>query len=78
MRGLGDSIEQHEPGIPDARSPVGGVALGFLLGQLLAPARTEAVMSFRRLGASTQRSDRADNGVDILDHPADGRLFSGS
>jgi NAD(P)-dependent dehydrogenase (short-subunit alcohol dehydrogenase family) len=52
--------------------PVGGSAVGFLLGQRVSPALADAIFSVRRLGVGTQRTDRPDNGVDNVDHPIDG------
>jgi hypothetical protein len=46
--------------------------VGFLLGQRLSPALTDALMSIRRLGVETQRTDRPDNGTDNVDKPMDG------
>ncbi len=50
---------------------VGGAAALFQLGQRLSPALTDALLSIRRLGEGSQRTDRPDNGVDNLDHPVD-------
>ncbi|HEX8630977.1 MAG TPA: SDR family oxidoreductase [Catenuloplanes sp.] len=57
---------------PRREIAVGGSAIGFLLGQRLSPALTDALLSIRRIGAGAQRSDRPDNGVDNLDAPLDG------
>lgn len=57
---------------PRREIPVGGSAAGFFLGRGLAPALTDALMSVRRLGVGTQRTDRPDNGVDTVDAPLDG------
>jgi NAD(P)-dependent dehydrogenase (short-subunit alcohol dehydrogenase family) len=52
---------------PRREIPVGGAAVGFILGQWLSPAVTDAVMGIRRVGEGLQRSDRPDNGVDNLE-----------
>ena len=57
---------------PRREIPVGGSAVGFFLGQRLSPALTDALLSVRRLGIGTQRTDRPDNGVDNVDGPVDG------
>jgi NAD(P)-dependent dehydrogenase (short-subunit alcohol dehydrogenase family) len=57
---------------PRREIPVGGSAVGFLLGQRVSPALADAIFSVRRLGVGTQRTDRPDNGVDNVDHPIDG------
>jgi NAD(P)-dependent dehydrogenase (short-subunit alcohol dehydrogenase family) len=57
---------------PRREIPVGGAAAGFILGQRLSPALTDAVMSIRRIGIGVQRTDRPDNGVDNVDTPVDG------
>ena len=57
---------------PRREIPVGGSAVGFLLGQRLSPALADAIFSVRRLGVGPQRTDRPDNGVDNVDHPIDG------
>ena len=57
---------------PRREIAVGGSAFGFFLGQRLAPALTDAMLSVRRLGVGTQRTGRPDNGVDNLDLPVDG------
>ena len=57
---------------PRREIPVGGAAVGFLLGQRLSPALTDALFSVRRLGVGALRSDRPDNGVDNVDAPVDG------
>jgi NAD(P)-dependent dehydrogenase (short-subunit alcohol dehydrogenase family) len=56
---------------PRREVPVGGSAVGFFLGQRLAPALSDALMSIPRIGVGTQRSDRPDDGVDNLDAPLD-------
>jgi NAD(P)-dependent dehydrogenase (short-subunit alcohol dehydrogenase family) len=56
---------------PRREIPVGGAAVSFILGQRLSPALTDALLSIRRLGAVTQRTDRPDNGVDNVDSPID-------
>ncbi|GGP52703.1 short-chain dehydrogenase [Saccharothrix coeruleofusca] len=61
----------HAAEHPSREIPVGGAAVAFFLGQRLAPALTDAVMSIRRLGANVLRNDRPDNGVDNLDAPLD-------
>jgi NAD(P)-dependent dehydrogenase (short-subunit alcohol dehydrogenase family) len=67
---------------PTREVPVGGAAVGFLAGQRLSPALTDAVMSLSRVAIGAQTSDRPDNGTDNVDRPADepGRVrgqFSG-
>jgi hypothetical protein len=57
---------------PRREIPVGGAAVAFFLGQRFSPALTDALLSIRRLGIGTQRTDRPDNGVDNLDGPIDG------
>jgi NAD(P)-dependent dehydrogenase (short-subunit alcohol dehydrogenase family) len=57
---------------PRREIPVGGAAVGFILGQRLSPALTDALLSVRRLGVGLQRTDRPDNGVDNVDGPLDG------
>jgi NAD(P)-dependent dehydrogenase (short-subunit alcohol dehydrogenase family) len=57
---------------PRREIPVGGAAVGFFLGQRLSPALTDALLSVRRFGVGTQRTDRPDNGVDNVDAPVDG------
>ncbi|GIF14972.1 SDR family oxidoreductase [Actinoplanes teichomyceticus] len=54
---------------PRREIPVGGAAAGLMLGQRLAPALTDALLSIRRVGAGTQRAGRPDSGVDNLDGP---------
>jgi NAD(P)-dependent dehydrogenase (short-subunit alcohol dehydrogenase family) len=57
---------------PTREVPVGGAAVGFYLGQRVSPALTDALMSIRRLGKETMRSDRPDNGRDNVDAPMEG------
>jgi NAD(P)-dependent dehydrogenase (short-subunit alcohol dehydrogenase family) len=57
---------------PRREIPVGGAAAGFILGQRLSPALTDALFSIRRLGVGAQRTDRPDNGADNVDAPMDG------
>ena len=57
---------------PRREIPVGGAAVGFILGQRLSPALTDALFSIRRLGVGALRSDRPDNGTDNVDAPMDG------
>jgi hypothetical protein len=57
---------------PRREIAVGGAAAALILGQRLVPGLTEAVLSLRRAGAGSQRTDRPDNGVDNLDGPVDG------
>jgi NAD(P)-dependent dehydrogenase (short-subunit alcohol dehydrogenase family) len=57
---------------PRREIPVGGSAVGFILGQRLSPALTDALLSIRRLGVGTQHTDRPDNGVDNVDNAVDG------
>jgi hypothetical protein len=51
---------------------VGDAAIGFVTGQRLSPALTDALLSIRRVGAETSKADRPDNGQDNLDAPMDG------
>jgi len=62
----------YAAGHPRREILVGGAAAAFALAQRLSPALTDAVLSIRRLGAGSQRTDRPDNGVDNLDAPLDG------
>ena len=55
---------------PTREVPVGGVAAGFIVGQRVSPALTDALMSWRRIALGTQRSGRPDNGTDNVDAPA--------
>ena len=57
---------------PRREIPVGGSAVVFLLGQRLSPALFDALLSVRRVGVGSQRTDRPDNGLDNLDRPMDG------
>jgi NAD(P)-dependent dehydrogenase (short-subunit alcohol dehydrogenase family) len=57
---------------PRREIAVGGSAVAFFLAQRLSPALTDALLSIRRLGAGTQRTDRPDNGTDNIDGPMDG------
>jgi NAD(P)-dependent dehydrogenase (short-subunit alcohol dehydrogenase family) len=57
---------------PRREIPVGGAAVGFFLGQRFSPALSDALLSIRRLGVGTQRTDRPDNAVDNVDTPVDG------
>jgi NAD(P)-dependent dehydrogenase (short-subunit alcohol dehydrogenase family) len=57
---------------PRREIAVGGAAAALILGQRLLPGLTDAVLSLRRLGVGSQRTDRPDNGVDNLDGPIDG------
>ncbi len=57
---------------PTREVPVGGGALGFLLGQRFSPALTDAALTTGRLGFRGQRTNRPDDGVDNLDAPAPG------
>ena len=54
---------------PTREVPVGGAAIGFLIGQRLSPALMDAVMSLRRAAVDVQRSDRPDNRTDNIDQP---------
>jgi NAD(P)-dependent dehydrogenase (short-subunit alcohol dehydrogenase family) len=62
----------HAAEHPSREVPVGGSAVGFYMGQRMSPALTDAVMSIRRLGKESQRSDRPDNGADNVDAPMEG------
>src|SRR3954468_16964519 len=55
---------------PRREVPVGDAALGFLAGQRLSPALTDAVLSIA--GPRMQQTDRPDDGSDILDTPTPG------
>jgi NAD(P)-dependent dehydrogenase (short-subunit alcohol dehydrogenase family) len=55
---------------PRREIPVGDAALGFLAGQRVSPALTEAVLSVA--GPRVQQADRPDDGTDILDTPTPG------
>ncbi len=55
---------------PRREVPVGGAAYGFILGQRISPALTDALMSLVMRRAQT--SDRPDTGTDVLDRPAPG------
>ena len=57
---------------PRREIPVGGAALGFILGQRFSPALTDALLSVRRLGVGAQTADRPDDGRDNLDAPMPG------
>lgn len=57
---------------PTREIPVGGSTMGFLLGQRLSPALTDAVMSVGGLLSRAQQSDRPDDGQDNLDAPMPG------
>jgi NAD(P)-dependent dehydrogenase (short-subunit alcohol dehydrogenase family) len=56
---------------PRREIPVGGAALGLLLGQRLSPALADAVLAVRRLGVGSQRTGRPDSGMDNVDSPLD-------
>jgi NAD(P)-dependent dehydrogenase (short-subunit alcohol dehydrogenase family) len=55
---------------PRREIPVGDAAVGFLAGQRLSPALSDAVLSLA--GPRMQRSDRPDDGTDIVDTPTPG------
>ncbi|MGY1692266.1 SDR family oxidoreductase [Geodermatophilus sp. SYSU D01105] len=55
---------------PRREIPVGDAALGFLAGQRLSPALTDAVLAVT--GRQLQTTDRPDTGTDILDTPTSG------
>ncbi|SDQ63985.1 SDR family oxidoreductase [Quadrisphaera sp. DSM 44207] len=57
---------------PRREVPVGGSAIGFVLGQRLSPALTDALLSVRRIGVGTQVADRPDDGRDNVDAPMPG------
>jgi NAD(P)-dependent dehydrogenase (short-subunit alcohol dehydrogenase family) len=57
---------------PTREVPVGGAAVGFLLGQRLSPALTDALMSVRRVQSGMTKADRPDNGIDNVDTPVPG------
>ncbi|CAA9450121.1 MAG: 3-oxoacyl-[acyl-carrier protein] reductase [uncultured Pseudonocardia sp.] len=64
---------------PRREVAVGGSAIGFVTGQRLSPALTDALLSLPRLGVSELKADRPDNGVDNVDAPVDepGRVHGG-
>jgi NAD(P)-dependent dehydrogenase (short-subunit alcohol dehydrogenase family) len=69
----------HTAEHPRREVAVGGAALGFVTGQRLSPALTDALMSIRRIGIGALKSDRPDNGTDNVDAPAvDGGRVHGS
>src|SRR5919107_1720405 len=55
---------------PRREIPVGDAALGFIAGQRLSPALTDALLSVT--GRQLQTTDRPDDGTDILDTPTPG------
>ncbi|MGY1610126.1 MULTISPECIES: SDR family oxidoreductase [unclassified Geodermatophilus] len=55
---------------PRREVPVGDAAFGFLTGQKVSPALTDALLSV--VGPRAQTSDRPDDGTDILDTPTPG------
>jgi short-subunit dehydrogenase len=55
---------------PRREIPVGDAAIGFLAGQRLSPALSDAVLSIA--GPRMQQTDRPDDGSDILDTPTPG------
>jgi NAD(P)-dependent dehydrogenase (short-subunit alcohol dehydrogenase family) len=55
---------------PRREVPVGDAAFGFLAGQKVSPALTDALLSV--VGPRAQTSDRPDDGTDILDTPTPG------
>ncbi|MGY1786336.1 SDR family oxidoreductase [Geodermatophilus sp. SYSU D00698] len=55
---------------PRREVPVGDAAFGFLTGQKVSPALTDAVLSV--VGPRAQATDRPDDGTDILDTPTPG------
>lgn len=57
---------------PRREVTAGGAGLPFILGQRLAPALTDRVMSIRRLGYASQITDRPDPGFDNLHNAAGG------
>jgi hypothetical protein len=57
---------------PRREIPVGGAAVGFLAGQRVAPAPTDALQSIPRLGVATLKADRPGNGN--VDQPMDGEV----
>jgi NAD(P)-dependent dehydrogenase (short-subunit alcohol dehydrogenase family) len=57
---------------PRREIPVGGSAVGFVLGQRLSPALTDAFLSLVPVGFRSQRAERPDDGVDNLDAPMGG------
>jgi NAD(P)-dependent dehydrogenase (short-subunit alcohol dehydrogenase family) len=57
---------------PRREVAVGGAAVGFVTGQRLSPALTDALMSIPRIGVGESKADRPDNGRDNVDAPMDG------
>jgi NAD(P)-dependent dehydrogenase (short-subunit alcohol dehydrogenase family) len=51
---------------------VGGSAVGFIAGQRVAPALTDALLSIPRIGVAMLKAGRPDNGSDNVDAPMDG------
>jgi NAD(P)-dependent dehydrogenase (short-subunit alcohol dehydrogenase family) len=61
----------HTAEHPRREVPVGGAAVGFVAGQRLSPALTDALMSIRRFGVRESMAERPDDGRDNLDEPMD-------
>ena len=57
---------------PRREVAVGDAAVGFVTGQRLSPALSDALMSIPRLGADSTVADRPDNGRDNVDAPMAG------
>lgn len=57
---------------PRREIPVGGAAVGFIVGQRVAPALTDALLSIPRIGVATLKADRPDHSSDNVDAPMDG------
>jgi hypothetical protein len=57
---------------PRREIAVGDAAVGFVTGQRLSPALTDALLSIPRLGVGEAKSDRPDNGQDNVDTPSGG------
>jgi NAD(P)-dependent dehydrogenase (short-subunit alcohol dehydrogenase family) len=62
----------HTAEHPRREVAVGGAAIGFVTGQRLSPALTDALMSIPRIGIGMSKADRPDNGTDNVDAPMDG------
>ncbi len=57
---------------PRRELPVGGAAVPIMLARRWAPALTERLLAIDRFGFASQRSNRADNGIDNFDQPSPG------
>ncbi len=61
----------HAAEHPTREVPVGGSAVGFIVGQRFSPALTDALMAIPRVGVGSQQADRPDDGADNVDAPMD-------